>query len=93
MRIEVPEEEATIHFTFPQPPASGRTVLEVKNLTKHYPGPDGRVKRVLEEVEFTVDRGDRVALVGINGAGKSTLLRMLAGLETPTILHRTSTRC
>src|SRR5450432_3996265 len=35
-RIEVPDEEATIHFTFPQPPASGRTVLDVKHLTKHY---------------------------------------------------------
>ena len=36
-RIEVPEEEATIHFTIPQPPASGRTVIEVSNLTKVYP--------------------------------------------------------
>ncbi len=79
VRIEVPEEEATIHFTFPQPQASGRTVLEVKNLTKHYGD-----KRVLDNVEFTVDRGDRIALVGVNGAGKSTLLRMLAGLEKPT---------
>ncbi len=79
VRIEVPEEEATIHFTFPQPQASGRTVLDVKNLTKHY-----GEKRVLDNVEFTVDRGDRIALVGVNGAGKSTLLRMLAGLEKPT---------
>ena len=78
-RIEVPEEEATIHFTFPQPPASGRTVMELKNLTKHY-----GEKRVLEDVSFTVERGDRIALVGVNGAGKSTLLRMLAGLEKPT---------
>ncbi len=83
-RIEVPEEEATIHFTFPQPPASGRTVLEVKDLTKHYPAPNGGVKRVLENVDFTIERGDRIALVGVNGAGKSTLLRMLAGLEKPT---------
>ncbi len=78
-RIEVPEEEATIHFTFPQPQASGRTVLEVKNLTKHY-----GEKRVLDEVSFTIERGDRIALVGVNGAGKSTLLRMLASLEKPT---------
>ena len=78
-RIDVPEEEATIHFTFPQPPSSGRTVLEIKNLTKHY-----GEKRVLENVDFTIERGDRIALVGVNGAGKSTLLRMLAGLEKPT---------
>ena len=78
-RIEVPEEESTIHFTFPQPPASGRTVIDVTGLTKHY-GP----KRVLEGVNFSIDRGDRIALVGANGAGKSTLIRMLAGLEPPT---------
>ena len=83
-RIEVPDEEATIHFTFPQPGASGRTVLEVKGLTKHYPSPNGGTKRVLENVDFTIERNDRIALVGVNGAGKSTLLRMLAGLEQPT---------
>ena len=83
-RIEVPEEEATIHFTFPQPPASGRTVIEVSHLTKHYPLPGGQPKRVLDDVSFTIDRGDRIALVGANGAGKSTLIRMLSGLEAPT---------
>ncbi len=83
-RIEIPDEEATIHFTFPQPPASGRTVMEAKGLTKHFPAPDGGVKRVLDNVEFTIDRGDRIALVGVNGAGKSTLLRMLAGLDKAT---------
>ncbi|HEY4009345.1 MAG TPA: ABC-F family ATP-binding cassette domain-containing protein [Acidobacteriaceae bacterium] len=82
-RIEVPEEEATIHFKFPQPIASGRTVLDVQNLSKDYPAPNG-IKRVLENVSFTIDRGDRIALVGINGAGKSTLMRMLAGIEKPT---------
>ncbi|MDQ2924441.1 MAG: ATP-binding cassette domain-containing protein [Acidobacteriota bacterium] len=83
-RIEVPEEESTIHFSFPQPPASGRTVLDVKHLTKHYPGLDGKPKRVLEDISFTIERGDRIALVGANGAGKSTMIRMLAGLEKPT---------
>ncbi len=78
-RIEVPEEESTIHFTFPQPPASGRTVIEASHVTKHY-----GEKRVLEDVSFTIERGDRIALVGANGAGKSTLIRMLSGLEPPT---------
>jgi ATP-binding cassette subfamily F protein 3 len=88
-RIEVPEEEATIHFSFPQPIASGRTVIEVHNLTKHYPMPpvDGNpagTKRVLENISFTIERGDRIALVGANGAGKSTMIRMLSDLEKPT---------
>jgi ATP-binding cassette subfamily F protein 3 len=83
-RIVVPEDEATIHFTIPQPPASGRTVIEVSHLSKSYPTPDGGIKRVLEDVSFQIDRGDRIALVGANGAGKSTLIRMLSGLEGPT---------
>ena len=83
-RIEIPDEEATIHFTIPQPPASGRTVIEVNHLTKVYPRPDGGEKTILEDVSFQIDRGDRIALVGANGAGKSTLIRMLSLLEAPT---------
>ena len=78
-RIEIPEEEPIIHFKFPQPPPSGRTVVEAENLSKSY-GP----KQVLDRVNFTIERGDRVALVGVNGAGKSTLIRLLTGDETPT---------
>jgi ATP-binding cassette subfamily F protein 3 len=78
-RIELPQEEPVIHFTFPQPPPSGRTVVEVRDLAKSY-GP----KQVLEGVNFTIDRGDRIALVGVNGAGKSTLIRMLSGTEGPS---------
>ena len=78
-RIEIPVEEQAIHFTFPQPPSSGRTVVEVSDLAKNY-GP----KQVLENVSFTIDRGDRIALVGVNGAGKSTLIRMLSGMEPPS---------
>ena len=78
-RIEIPPDEPIIHFTFPQPPPSGRTVVEVQNLSKSY-GP----KDVLRNVSFTIDRGDRIALVGVNGAGKSTLIRMLSGQEGPS---------
>ncbi len=79
VRIEIPLEEQAIHFTFPQPQPSGRTVVEVSDLAKSY----GH-KQVLEDVSFTIDRGDRIALVGVNGAGKSTLIRMLSGMEPPT---------
>jgi ATP-binding cassette subfamily F protein 3 len=78
-RIEVPEEEPIIHFKFPQPPPSGRTVVEADGLSKSY-----GTKQVLNNVKFTIERGDRVALVGVNGAGKSTLIRLLTGAEAPT---------
>jgi ATP-binding cassette subfamily F protein 3 len=78
-RIEIPEEEPVIHFSFPQPPPSGKTVVTVQNLSKSYDA-----KQVLKNVNFTIDRGDRVALVGQNGAGKSTLIRLLTGVEQPT---------
>ena len=78
-RIEIPEEEPVIHFKFPQPPPSGRTVVEAENLGKVY-GP----KCVFSNGRFMIERGDRVALVGVNGAGKSTLIRLLTGVESPT---------
>jgi ATP-binding cassette subfamily F protein 3 len=78
-RIEIPEEEPVIHFKFPQPPPSGRTVVEAEGLFKSY-----GEKHVLNNVRFTIDRGDRIALVGVNGAGKSTLIKLLTGVETPT---------
>jgi ATP-binding cassette subfamily F protein 3 len=78
-RIEIPLEEPVPHFSFPQPPPSGRTVVEVVGLSMQY-----GEKRVLENVNFTIERGDRIALVGVNGAGKSTLIRLLSGSESPT---------
>ncbi|MGA7520939.1 MAG: ABC-F family ATP-binding cassette domain-containing protein [Acidobacteriaceae bacterium] len=78
-RIEIPLEEPVPHFSFPQPPPSGRTVVEVSGLSMQYGD-----KRVLENVNFTIERGDRIALVGVNGAGKSTLIRLLSGQESPT---------
>lgn len=75
-KIEIPPDEKTIHFRFPQPKQSGRVVAEFRGVSKSY-GP----KHVLGDVSFTIERGDRVALVGVNGAGKSTLIKLLAGAE------------
>ncbi len=78
-RIEIPNEEQVIHFTFPQPTPSGRLVVEAQGLGKNY-----GEKQVLKNVRFTIERGDRVALVGVNGAGKSTLIKLMTGVEAPT---------
>ncbi len=78
-RIEVPPDEKTIHFSFPQPKPSGRTVVEAASVAKSY-GP----KEVFRDANFTIQRGDRIALVGVNGAGKSTLIKLLTGIEPLT---------
>jgi ATP-binding cassette subfamily F protein 3 len=75
-RLEPPEGMRAVHFRFPQPPRSGRAVLELRGATKRY----GDLT-VYDGLDFTLERGQKVALVGPNGAGKSTLMRLLAGVE------------
>jgi ATP-binding cassette subfamily F protein 3 len=78
-KIEIPPEEKAIHFSFPQPQPSGRMVAEAKELGKSY-----GAKQVFAQADFVIERGDRIALVGVNGAGKSTLIKLLSGLEPAT---------
>ena len=75
-RIEVEDEESQIGFKFPQPRPSGQTVLTIKGLKKSY----GDLQ-IFTGVDLRLEKGDRVAVVGVNGAGKSTLVRILAGTE------------
>ena len=74
--IEIEDEEGGIHFAFPPAPQSGRVVMELKGIRKSYGG-----LKVFDGISFDIDRGDRIAFVGVNGAGKSTLARILAGIE------------
>lgn len=78
--IEVDDEEtATIHFYFPKPQRSGKTVVTGKKVSKTYD-----VKLILDEIDFEINRGDKIAFVGKNGEGKSTLSKIIAGLEKYT---------
>jgi len=77
--LPVGESSKKIHFRFPQSQRSGKEVLTVSGLGKAY-GP----KQVFSGIDFTVYRGEKIALLGINGAGKSTLVRILAQNETPS---------
>ncbi len=74
-RVKTVTKTKTVHFRFPQPPRTGRTVAEFKHLDKSY----GAVQ-VYRNFSIALDRGVKVALVGANGAGKSTLLKLLTGI-------------
>jgi ATP-binding cassette subfamily F protein 3 len=74
--IELEDSEDSIHFQFPPAPPCGRTVMELRALHKSY----GQLS-LFSGLDFDIDRGDRIAFVGVNGAGKSTLSRIIAGVE------------
>lgn len=77
-KIEVEDEDtSSMQFRFPEPPRSGRLIWETKKLNKSY-GP----KHVLKDIEFGLERGERIAFVGKNGEGKSTLSKIIAGIES-----------
>src|SRR5262249_21245592 len=78
-KSEIPPDEKTIHFSFPQPKPSGRIAAEFKRASKSYGD-----HLVFSDADLIIERGDRVALVGVNGAGKSTMIKILAGAEPVT---------
>jgi len=83
-RIELPPEQRTIKFEFPEPPRSGDDVARLDNLGKVWLQPDGTTRRVFSGLAGMIRRQEKIALTGRNGAGKSTLLKVLAGQVEPT---------
>ena len=77
VRIEIPESLKKIHFTFPEAPHSGQLVLTLENITKQY----GDNPPVVKNLDFVLEKGERLVVAGRNGAGKSTLLRIIAGQD------------
>ncbi|MDO5043113.1 MAG: ATP-binding cassette domain-containing protein [Slackia sp.] len=77
-RVEVPQEKKTVHFNFVQPPRTGDMVVRMTGVSKSFGD-----KHVYDALDFSMFRGDKIALVGPNGAGKSTLLKMVAGALAP----------
>ncbi|AZB21607.1 ATP-binding cassette domain-containing protein [Kaistella haifensis] len=74
-RIEIDNEDASkFNIRFVQSIVPGKVIFEAKNLGKSYGN-----KQVFDKVDFFVERGDRIALLGQNGQGKTTLAKILAG--------------
>jgi ATPase subunit of ABC transporter with duplicated ATPase domains len=73
-KLELPKHRQVVKFEFRQPPRSGDKVATVEHLSKGY----GK-RKIYDDFNFTILRGERWAVMGVNGAGKTTLLRMVAG--------------
>ncbi|MDO9530043.1 MAG: ABC-F family ATP-binding cassette domain-containing protein [Syntrophales bacterium] len=74
--IGLEKNEKTISFDFPQPPRPGRVVMALNKIIKSYGN-----NPVFEGLDLAIERGDRIAFLGVNGSGKSTLARIIAGSE------------
>ena len=79
-RIEIDEEDlSALNLKFPPAPRSGQIVAEIKEVGKAF-----GEKRVFSGANFTIEKGDKIALVGRNGEGKTTLARILIGEAEPS---------
>ncbi|MDR2467838.1 MAG: ABC-F family ATP-binding cassette domain-containing protein [Spirochaetaceae bacterium] len=78
-RIELPENLHPIAITLPSPPHSGRIALALEGVCRRY-----GTTTVLNNVDITLEAGERLVVAGRNGAGKTTLLRIIAGVDPQT---------
>lgn len=79
LKPKIASEENAQRVTFDQPP-----LVEFKNVSFRYPGNDSLNPYVLENLSFTINPGEKIAIVGVNGAGKTTLIKLLCRVYDPT---------
>jgi ATP-binding cassette, subfamily F, member 3 len=77
-RIELPPEEQTINFEFTKPERGSDDVVVLKELGKFWKKTNGEKLDIFENLTVTIQRLQKIAVVGVNGAGKSTLLKVIA---------------
>lgn len=73
---DVDDDNPTVNFSFKFSKQSGRHVVRIENVSKSYPGVP-----ILKNATATIEKADKIALIGANGRGKSTLLRIIAGAD------------
>lgn len=76
--VESHRPQAIIHFSFPDIPISGREVMAIKNISKGF-----KDKILYKNINLSIFRGERIAIIGPNGSGKTTLLKIIAGEIKP----------
>ena len=79
-RVELPPEDIVMDFSFPTPPRGSNDVVMMKNLAKNWTRDDGTIHKIFSGLTATVNRQDKISVVGVNGAGKSTLLKVICNL-------------
>lgn len=78
--IELPQQAKSVHFNFAEPVRAGKVVLEVTNVSYSFDQ-----KQIFKNVTFSIERGQKVALIAPNGGGKTTLFNVLVGkYKSPT---------
>ncbi|KAK1302491.1 ABC transporter F family member 5 [Acorus calamus] len=78
-QVEKPFQRKQIKFRFPERGRSGRSVVAIKNLEFNYED-----KVLFDNANLSIERGEKIAIIGPNGCGKSTLLKLIMGLENST---------
>jgi len=79
LKPKVVSKEAAVRVSFDKPP-----VIEFKNVSFRYPVETGESPLVLRNLSFTIQPGEKVAIIGVNGSGKTTLIKLLCRIYDPT---------